>query len=298
MRRSNKKACFAVLANMLALLVGFESGCGRPMRDKENPVVEPIEQGGEAVTGLPLEGRFDSGLEWPKEESERIASYERGQAAFYTYGCWHCHSIGDDEPPGMRNFEAMGPDLVDVGHRLTAEEIRHSLLYPNEVIAEPRDQHMTDGISNMPAFNDPKAQEDIRDIVFFLSESVVSEKTQSLLIEVTENNFDEIVSKAEGYLLLDFWAEWCFACLELNPVLEAIAPDYRGRLTIGKIDADENPELVSRYVPDVMFPCLVLMKGNEVLDRRYGADPTKDPEDFFREWFSELESQESESFLE
>ena len=90
------------------------------------------------------------------------------------------------------------------------------------------------------------------------------------------------MSKAEGYLLLDFGAEWCFACLELN--LKTIAPDYRGRLTIGKIDADENPELVSRYVPDAIS-CLVLMKGNEVLDRRYGADPTKDPEDFFENGF-------------
>ena len=181
---------------------------------------------------------------------------------------------------------AMGPDMADVGSRLTAEEILRSILYPNEVIAEPREEHVEDGISKMPAFNDPLAKNDIRDIVLFLRESKLPAPEESLIVKVTDETYAEIVENSKQLVLLDFWAEWCFACLEISPVLEELAPEYQGRVRICKIEVDENPLLVETFVPDLMYPCLVILKDGKVLDRKYRIDPDVDPKLFFKHWFS------------
>ena len=106
-------------------------------------------------------------LEIPKSKPERMLAVERGHNAFYNYGCWHCHAIGYEEARGMRDELATGPALADVGSRLGLGEIIQSILDPSAVIAEPREKHMVEGISRMPAFNDPLAKDDIRDIVLF-----------------------------------------------------------------------------------------------------------------------------------
>ena len=93
---------------------------------------------------------------------------------------------------------------------------------------------------------------------------------------------------AEGLVLLDFWAEWCFACLVLSPVLEEMAPEYQDRIKFCKIEVDENPVLVEKYVPDLMFPCLVIMKDGKVLDRKYGAGNGVEPRPFLKDWFDKL----------
>ena len=117
---------------------------------------------------------------------------------------------------------------------------------------------------------------------------------ETVKVEVTDENFKHAVGSANGLVLLDFWAEWCFACLELNPVLEEIAPEYQGRIKICKIEVDENPVLVEKYVPDLMFPCLVIMKDGKVLDRKYRVDANLEPKDFFQDWFSKFLSTRQE----
>ena len=282
----------------IALFWGCVSGCGKSnssvtLGNRPSPTPPPIAEKYSESTE-PIETPLAGLLNIPEDESELKIAIERGHYSFYTYGCWHCHTIGNEEPPGMRNELAMGPDMSDVGSRLNAEEILRSILDPNAVIAEPREEHTEDGVSRMPAFKDPLAKDDIKDIVMFLRHSKLPATPRTQIVEVTDENFKHAVGSANGLVLLDFWAEWCFACLELNPVLEEIAPEYQGRIKICKIEVDENPVLVEKYVPDLMFPCLVIMKDGKVLDRKYRVDANLEPKDFFQDWFSKFLSTRQE----
>ena len=266
-RRPNRAATLFALCALLY-------GCGKPT---DTPPVEATPQPTPTIT-----------LETPKNAAEQKLAVERGHNAFYTYGCWHCHAIGDEEAPGMRNKLAMGPDMADVGSRLGPDEILQSILDPNAVIAEPREQHTAEGISLMPAFDNPQAMDDIRDIVLFLQQCKLPESSQPEMAKVTDENFSDTVEKHDGMVLLYFWAEWCFACLAVGPALEELAPDYRERIKFCKVEIDENPLLVEKHVPDRSFPCLVILKDNKVLGRHQGIDPDTDPTPLLKDWFKKF----------
>jgi len=270
-RRNNQ---VLVRVTVLAGLCACVSGCGESCKPPSVDMA-PVP----ALTNL---------LEIPKSKPERMLAVERGRNAFYNYGCWHCHAIGNEEAPGMRDDLAPGPDMADVGSRLGLGEILQSILNPSAVIAKPREKHMVEGISRMPAFNDPLAKDDIRDIVLFLHQSKLPASPKPTMIKVTDENFSDTVENSEGLVLLDFWAEWCFACLVLSPELEEMAPEYQGRIQFCKIEVDENPVLVEKYVPDLMFPCLVIMKDGKVLDRKYGVETGVEPGPFLKDWFDKL----------
>jgi thioredoxin 1 len=94
----------------------------------------------------------------------------------------------------------------------------------------------------------------------------MSEFTTSL----TDATFDEEIGAAEGPVLVDFWAEWCGPCKIIEPVLEEIARENQGRLRVGKLNVDDNLEVVRRF--DVMsIPTLILFKDGEPQVRMVGA---------------------------
>ena len=210
------------------------------------------------------------------------AATAQGRVHFDTYACWRCHSLGDEELPGSPDFDNTGPDLQFVGDRLGVEAIYQSLTAPNSVIAPPRADHINEeGFSRMPPFDITIPKEELLDLVAFLS---TLKQSIGKPVTVTTENFATEVSSSEQLILLDFWAEWCLPCLEIEPLLETIATDLGEQIKICKINVDDNPDLVAEYVPDNMFPCLVLMTNNTLIERVYGTDPDLEPKVFLDQW--------------
>lgn len=90
------------------------------------------------------------------------------------------------------------------------------------------------------------------------------------IIHLTDDSFDKDVLKAEGLVLVDFWAEWCGPCKMIAPILDEIATEFEGRLTIAKLNIDENPGTAPKYGIRGI-PTLLLFKGGEVAATKVGA---------------------------
>ncbi len=96
----------------------------------------------------------------------------------------------------------------------------------------------------------------------------MSDKT----FEVTEANFQKEVLESTEPVLIDFWAEWCTPCKMIGPLVDQIADEYKGKVRVGKLDADANPDVLMRY--NVMgIPTLMLFKGGEAVERITGYQP-------------------------
>ena len=79
----------------------------------------------------------------------------------------------------------------------------------------------------------------------------------SATVHLTEANFEETLSRNQGVLMVDFWAEWCGPCKAIAPVLEDLAKESAGRVTLAKVNVDENHGLAGRFgirsIPTVLF---------------------------------------------
>jgi thioredoxin 1 len=95
-----------------------------------------------------------------------------------------------------------------------------------------------------------------------------------MALEVTDNNFEQLVNAGKP-MVLDFWAEWCGPCRMVGPVIDVLAEEYAGRVTIGKIDVDSNDEVVSQFgirnIPTVLF-----FKDGKMVDKLVGAAQKSD----------------------
>ncbi len=89
---------------------------------------------------------------------------------------------------------------------------------------------------------------------------------------ITEATFETEVLQSEMPVLIDFWAEWCAPCRMIAPLVDQLAEKYAGKLRVGKVDADENQQILMRY--GIMgIPTLMLFKGGEVAERITGYMP-------------------------
>lgn len=89
---------------------------------------------------------------------------------------------------------------------------------------------------------------------------------------VTDSNFATEVLGAEGPVLVDFWAEWCGPCKMIAPFLEDLAADKAGKLTVAKVNIDENPQSPTKYGVRGI-PTMILFKGGKVAATKIGALP-------------------------
>lgn len=90
------------------------------------------------------------------------------------------------------------------------------------------------------------------------------------IVHVTDASFEDDVVKAKGPVLLDFWAEWCAPCKMIAPMLSEIATEYKEKVTIAKLNIDENPKTPQRF--NVRgIPTLILFKNGQVEGQKVGA---------------------------
>ena len=90
-----------------------------------------------------------------------------------------------------------------------------------------------------------------------------------MALEVTDANFEELVNAGKP-MVLDFWAEWCGPCRMVSPIIDELATEYEGKVTIGKMDVDNNNDVVAQFgirnIPTVLF-----FKAGKLVDIQVGA---------------------------
>ena len=92
------------------------------------------------------------------------------------------------------------------------------------------------------------------------------------VVHVTDSDFDERIIKGKGLILVDFWAEWCSPCRMVAPILEELAVEYEGQVTVTKLNVDKHQQTAARFgirsIPTILF-----FKDGSQVDQVIGALP-------------------------
>ena len=91
----------------------------------------------------------------------------------------------------------------------------------------------------------------------------------------TDGNFNDSVLKSAPPVLVDFWAEWCGPCKRLGPTVDALAAEYAGKITVGKMNIDENPKVPETYQIRGI-PTILIFKGGQVVESVVGLAQKED----------------------
>ena len=93
-----------------------------------------------------------------------------------------------------------------------------------------------------------------------------------MALEFTDANFQTEVLDSDKLTVVDFWAEWCGPCRAIGPVIEELSKDYAGRINVGKVNVDNNPDVSVKY-GITSIPAILFIKGGQVVDKQIGAVP-------------------------
>jgi len=93
-----------------------------------------------------------------------------------------------------------------------------------------------------------------------------------MALEFTDANFQNDVIASDKLSVVDFWAEWCGPCRAIGPVIEELAKEYAGKINVGKVNVDVNPNVSATY-GIVSIPAILFIKGGKVVDKQVGAVP-------------------------
>jgi thioredoxin 1 len=91
-----------------------------------------------------------------------------------------------------------------------------------------------------------------------------------MALVLTDGNFKETALEIEGVAVVDFWAEWCGPCHMIAPIIEELHEEYKGKVVVGKVDVDTNPEISMQYgIRNI--PTVLILKNGQVVDRQVGV---------------------------
>jgi len=88
-------------------------------------------------------------------------------------------------------------------------------------------------------------------------------------VTLTDQNFEKEVLKANSPVMVDFWASWCFPCKMAAPVIEELSEEYKGKLKVGKLDVDKNPQTTQKY-GIMSIPTVIFFKDGKEVKREIG----------------------------
>ena len=94
-------------------------------------------------------------------------------------------------------------------------------------------------------------------------------------IQISDDTFEENVIKKGQPIIVDLWAEWCGPCKQIGPILEEISDEYSDKITIGKLDVEENPETPGKFQIRGI-PTMLLFNNGELIDTKVGMSSKAD----------------------
>ena len=93
-----------------------------------------------------------------------------------------------------------------------------------------------------------------------------------MALEFTDANFQKDVVESDQLTVVDFWAEWCGPCRAIGPVIEELSKQYEGKVKVGKVNVDHNPQVSMNY-GITSIPAILFIIGGKIVDKQIGAVP-------------------------